>query len=141
MPVKKLTVARGASVSHDDESWDRVFYSIEAEVNETELQVVKAELQGKLPYSLDEAILRYVVAGDVYDDGDSQQEVIAISAKRTVLEAYAKAAKRAGLEVAGINIESCAVVECFAHLFRRQADLSRTILFVDLGTKTTQVVS
>jgi hypothetical protein len=46
VPVKKLTVARGASVSHDDESWDRVFYSIEAEVDETELQVVKAELQG-----------------------------------------------------------------------------------------------
>ena len=48
MPVKKLTVARGASVSHDDESWDRVFYSIEAEVDETELQVVKAELQGMI---------------------------------------------------------------------------------------------
>jgi hypothetical protein len=48
VPVKKLTVARGASVSHDDESWDRVFYSIEAEVDETELQVVKAELQGMI---------------------------------------------------------------------------------------------
>jgi hypothetical protein len=48
VPVKKLTVARGASVSHDDESWDRVFYSIEAEVDEAELQVVKAELQGMI---------------------------------------------------------------------------------------------
>jgi len=48
MPVKKLTVARGASVSHDDESWDRVFYSIEAEVEDAELQVVKAELQGMI---------------------------------------------------------------------------------------------
>lgn len=48
MPVKKLTVARGASVSHDDESWDRVFYSVEAEVDEAELQVVKAELQGTI---------------------------------------------------------------------------------------------
>jgi hypothetical protein len=48
VPVKKLTVARGASVSHDDERWDRVFYSIEAEVDETELQVAKAELQGMI---------------------------------------------------------------------------------------------
>jgi len=48
VPVKKLTVARGASISHDDESWDRVFYSIEAEVDEAELQVAKAELQGMI---------------------------------------------------------------------------------------------
>jgi len=108
--------------------------------NESLDSAIKIELRDKLPYRLNDAILRYVVAGDVYDDGDPQQEVIAISAKRNVLEAYAKAAKRAGLEVTGINIESCAIVECFAHLFRRQADLSRTILFVDLGTKTTQVV-
>jgi len=46
VPVKKLTVARGASVSREDESWDRVFYSIEAEADERELQAVKAELQG-----------------------------------------------------------------------------------------------
>ena len=101
---------------------------------------VKAEVQGKLPYPIEKAILRYVVAGEVYDDGNSSQEVIAISAKQTVLEAYAKAAHKAGLEVVGINIEPCAIVECFAHLFKREADSSRTILYIDLGTKTTQAV-
>jgi hypothetical protein len=61
MPVKKLTVARGASISHDDESWDRVFYSIEAEVDETELQVAKAELQGMINAWIVDALAHPIV--------------------------------------------------------------------------------
>jgi len=49
-------------------------------------------------------------------------------------------ARRAKLHVAGINVESCAIVECFARLFRRANDQKRAILFVDLGQSSTQAV-
>ncbi|MFB3891851.1 MAG: type IV pilus assembly protein PilM [Phycisphaerae bacterium] len=99
-----------------------------------------AELQGKLPFAVEDAIIRHVVAGDVYGEGDPQQEVIIVAALRETIESYLRMAGRAGLEVVGVNIEAFAVVECFARLFRRASDAGRTILFVDIGAATTQVV-
>jgi Tfp pilus assembly PilM family ATPase len=40
----------------------------------------------------------------------------------------------------GINVEPCAIVECFARLFRRSEDVTRATLFVDIGAASTQVV-
>jgi type IV pilus assembly protein PilM len=101
---------------------------------------VLAELQGKLPYSVDEAVVRHVVAGDIYVEGNPKQEVIAIAAPRRTLEAYVDMARRAKLDVVSVNVEPCAIVECFSRLFRRASDTSRAILYIDLGAKTTQAV-
>jgi type IV pilus assembly protein PilM len=97
------------------------------------------ELQGKLPFSTDDAVIRYVVAGDVFNDGEPRQEVIVVAASRDTIDRYIRMVNRAGLEVVGMNIEACAVVECFARLFRRDSDAARTILYVDIGSATTQV--
>lgn len=98
------------------------------------------ELQGKLPFAAEDAVIRHVVAGDVFGEGDAQQEIIAVAAERGMLESFLKMASKAGLVTVGINIDACAVVECFARLFRRTSDLGRTILFLDLGAASTQVV-
>jgi type IV pilus assembly protein PilM len=84
--------------------------------------------------------VRHIVAGDVVGDGEVKQEVIAVAAARSALEAYLRMAKRAGLDVVGVNIEPCAIVECFSRLFRRSADAARTILYIDMGAVSTQVV-
>ena len=57
----KLTVTRGASVSDDEESWDKVFYSIEVEVENAELQVVEAELQGMINAWIVDALVHPLV--------------------------------------------------------------------------------
>lgn len=98
------------------------------------------ELQGKLPFAVEDAIVRHIVAGDVFGEGETQQEVIAVAAERDLVESFLKMATKAGLEVVGLNIDACAVVECFARLFRRTSDMARTILFLDLGAASTQVV-
>lgn len=107
---------------------------------EETVRALNFELQGKLPFAVEDAIVRHIVAGDVFGEGDPQQEVIAVAADRDLVESFLKMAAKAGLEVVGIDIDACAVVECFARLFRRTSDLARTILFLDLGTTTTQVV-
>lgn len=101
---------------------------------------LESEFAGKLPYPVEEAIIQHVVAGEIYDDGEAKQEIIAVAANRKTVEAYLKAINKAGLEVVGVNIEACAIVECFSRLFQRTADSGRTTLFIDIGASSTQVV-
>jgi len=101
---------------------------------------LECELQGKLPYPVEDAIIRHVVAGDVYGDGKAKQEVIVIAAaKETVADCLAMS-RRAKLDVVGVNVEPCAIVECFARLFRQPGRGTRSTLYVDIGHATTQVV-
>jgi type IV pilus assembly protein PilM len=101
---------------------------------------VESDLQGKLPMPVQDAIVRYVVAGDVYGDGGAKQEVIAIAAARGTVESYLAMARRAKLDVVAINAEPCAIVECFARLFQKGQDEGRTTMYVDIGEMTTKVV-
>jgi type IV pilus assembly protein PilM len=103
-------------------------------------QALQFELQGKLPYAPQDAVIRAIVAGDVLGEGDARQEVIVVAASRQVVESYLRMAHRATLDVVALNVEPCALAECFGRLFRRADDASRTILFIDIGASTTQVV-
>jgi type IV pilus assembly protein PilM len=85
-------------------------------------------------------VIRHVVAGDIFGDGDGKCEVVVAAAPRATVEAFLEMADKAKLHVRGIDIESCAVVECFGRIFRRAGDAERTIMFVDLGATTTQIV-
>lgn len=98
------------------------------------------ELQGKLPYDPSRAIIRHVVAGEIYDDDEVKQEVIVLAANRDVVNSHIGLTRRAKLDCVGINVEPCAIVECFARLFRRTEDANRATLFIDIGSGSTQVV-
>lgn len=100
---------------------------------------LRSELQNKLPYPVEDAVIRHVVAGETYVDGESKQEVMVVAASHGVVDDYLAMARSAKLDVIGLNIESCAVVECFSRLFKRTSDAARTILMVDLGAASTQV--
>lgn len=103
-------------------------------------EAVRQEITGKLPFPTKDAEIRQILAGDVAAEGEPRQEVIVVAVARSTLDAYLAMAKRAKLDVTGLNIEPCAIVDCFARLFRRTSDLQRSILFVDLGHRSTQVV-
>lgn len=102
---------------------------------------VLQEIQGKLPFPDSRAEIRHIVVGEVGGEGGQrQQEVIVVAAARETVMASLAMARKAGLDISGVNIEGCAIVECFARLFRRAADQTRAILFVDIGHASTQVV-
>jgi type IV pilus assembly protein PilM len=103
-------------------------------------QAVLQELEGKLPYPLGEAVVRHMTAGDIFGDDEAKQEVIVVAVWRPVLEAYLSMADRGKLDVVGVNVESCAIVECFAHILRRANDAASATLFVDMGASSTRVV-
>lgn len=98
------------------------------------------ELAGKLPYPIEESVVRYVPAGETLCEGENRQELIAVCVPRCTVHACIGLARANKLDLAGINIEPFAIAECFNRLFRRAADLARTILFIDIGAASTQVV-
>ncbi len=104
------------------------------------VDAVRAELANKLPYPIEQAVVRHVVAGDIPGDGEHRQEVVTVSASRTTIENYIEIAHRAKLDVVGVNIASCAILECYSRLFRRSEDMTRSILFLDIESDSTQVV-
>jgi len=101
---------------------------------------VLGEIQGKLPFPAAGAEIRHIVAGEVVGDGEPRQEVIVVATARETVMASLAMARKAGLDISGVNIESCAIVECFGRLFRRAGDQNRGIMFVDIGHASTQVV-
>lgn len=98
------------------------------------------ELQGKLPYDPSRAIVRHVVAGEVFEAEEVKQEVIVMAANRDVVDLHLQLIRRTKLDCVGINVEPCAIVECFARLFRRSEDVDRATMFIDIGSASTQVV-
>lgn len=96
--------------------------------------------QRELPYPVNEAVIRHIIAGEVYSDGETKLEVIVVAIPMSTMDAYLSMTSRTGLEVAGVNIEPMAIVECFSRLLDGEHDAETPVLYVDLGATSTQVV-
>lgn len=96
------------------------------------------EARGKLPIDPSHALLRHIVAGDVYQDSEQKNEVILLAAAREMVNQLLAAAVRAKLDVVGMNVEPKALVDCFTHIFRRKSDGDQTTCYVDIGCSGTR---
>ncbi len=102
-------------------------------------EAVKAELNGKLSYPVEDAIIRHYLVGKVYDNGEEMQVRFVVAASRSETNACINMAHHAKLEVVGLDIEACAIVECFTRLFSQGIGKSHTTLFIDIGWTGTQI--
>lgn len=100
---------------------------------------VKTELYNQLSYPIEDAVIRHYLVGKVYDNGEEMQARFVVAASRSELDACIDMAHHAGLEVVGIDIDACAVVECFARLLSQNAGKSHATLIIDIGWTGTQV--
>ena len=98
------------------------------------------EARGKLPIDPSHAVLRHIVAGEIYQDQEQKSEVVLMAASRELVNQLLAAASRAKLDVVGMNVEAKAVVDCFTHLYRRKTDADLTTCFVDIGASGTRAV-
>ena len=103
-------------------------------------RTVQWELEGKVPFDLEDAVVRHVVAGETHAEGQPGLEVIVLAVARDIVEDYLSMARKARLDIVSMDVEPCAILECFARLFRRREDSERVTLFLDLGEASTQVV-
>ncbi|MGB7159695.1 MAG: pilus assembly protein PilM, partial [Tepidisphaeraceae bacterium] len=98
------------------------------------------EARGKLPIDPTQALLRHLVAGDVYQDQDPKMEVIVMAAKRELVNQFLASAAKAKLDVVGMNIEPKALLDCFTFVHRRKGDADVTQMFVDIGCGSTRAM-
>jgi type IV pilus assembly protein PilM len=98
------------------------------------------EARGKLPIDSSQAVLRHIVAGDVYVDQEVRQEVIVMAAQRESVDQFIAAAAKARLDIVGMNVEPMALLDCFTHVYRRQSDATVTNFLVDIGATGTRAI-
>lgn len=96
------------------------------------------EARGKLPFDPTQAVLRHLIAGEVYHDQEPKYEVILLAARRDLVDQYLAAANKAKLTIASMNVEPKATVDCFSHIYRRQSDVEATTCYVDIGCTATR---
>ena len=101
---------------------------------------IEAEISSKLPTDLSRFTLRHSVAGDVQNEQGTRQEVIVFAIETDALQKLLADAESAGLDVVGVSVEPKAVVDCFAHVYRRKADEFAVSMFIDVGASGTRCI-
>lgn len=96
------------------------------------------ETRGKLPIDPSQAILRHLVAGELFSEQEPRNEVIVMAASREFVTQFLDAAAAARLDVVGMNVEPVALVGCFSHLYRRKDDPTTVTAYVDIGSASTR---
>lgn len=103
-------------------------------------KVIPQEARGKLPYDPSHAVIRHLVAGEVYQGPDRKLEAIVLASPRNQVELFLAAAAKAKLDVVGVNVEPLAMIDCFARLARRREDREMTMMYIDIGASGTRAV-
>ncbi len=98
------------------------------------------EARGKLPIDPSQALLRHLIAGEIYHEQDPRNEVILMAAARDTVNQFLDAANRARLTVIGMSVEPLAIVHCFGHIYRRKNDAEIISCFIDLGASATRAI-
>lgn len=98
------------------------------------------EARGKLPIDPTHALLRHVVAGEIYQDSEPKNEVILMAAARDLVNSLLASSAKAKLDVIGMNVEPMALVDCFNHIYRRKSDQQAVNCYVDIGFKSSRAI-
>ncbi len=98
------------------------------------------QLQGVILCDPGSIVVRHIVVGDTYCDGQSRLEVICYAVGREIVMRQVELLKKAKLEVGGLHAEPVAVLKAFDHIYRREGDENTTTLYLDIGCNSTKVM-
>lgn len=103
-------------------------------------KIVHHEAAGRLPFSSEEAEIRYLDAADVRQADTVRREVILLACHRPQIERIISLAERAALVPVAIDVEPAALLRCYRSQFRRDDDQQRRMMFANVGASNTAVV-
>ena len=111
-----------------------------AQASGDELQkIVHFEAAGRLPFSAEEAEIRFLSADDVRQGDTVRREVILLACHKPVIARLLKIAEAAGLRPLAIDPEPLALLRCYMRQFRRDGDQQRRRMFVNIGASHSSV--
>lgn len=103
-------------------------------------KIVSMEAAGRLPFSSEEAEIRFLHADDIRQGDAVRREMILMASHRPVIQRLLTIAESAGLRPVAIDAEPMALLRCYVRQFRRDDDQQRRRMFVNVGASTTQIL-
>lgn len=103
-------------------------------------QLVRQEVEPKLPFPAAEAELRYWEAAEVRQGDAPRREMIVVACHRPVLEMLLEVVEQAGLRPAAVEIEPLVLLRAYQAQFRRDEDQQRRIVYVHIGHSNTAII-
>ncbi|MFC1633898.1 pilus assembly protein PilM [Planctomycetota bacterium] len=82
----------------------------------------------------------YLVAGSVRQGDEVKNELILFATDNETIKDHIEMLEEAGLRPVAIDPIPCALFRSFGRSLRRQEDLERTVVFIDVGSRFTTVV-
>lgn len=101
-------------------------------------KVVRWEAEERLPYTIDEAEIRHLPAGQVRQDANVKQEVILLACHSGVINRQTNLLERAGLIPVAVDVEPCAVLRCLRTCGNEPS--GRRQAYLNLGEQATTVI-
>jgi type IV pilus assembly protein PilM len=96
-------------------------------------RLVAQEAAGRIPFSMDEAEIRFVEAADVRQGDQTLREVIVFAVQRAVLSQALGVIEQARLKPVAVDVEPAALVRSYAAQYRREDDRQARALLVHMG--------
>ena len=84
--------------------------------------------------------MNYLVAGSVRQGDEVKNELIVFATDNETIKDHVEMLEEAGLRPVAIDPIPCALFRSFGRSLRRQEDMERTVVFVDVGSRFTTVV-
>jgi type IV pilus assembly protein PilM len=95
---------------------------------------IRFRAQEALPIPLDEAVLDYHVLGESVDeDGTVMQRVLLVVAYRELVERYVSACRKAGITLAGVDLEAFALLRALAAPRAEDDESDSALVAVSIG--------
>ena len=95
---------------------------------------IRFRAQEALPIPLDEAVLDYHVLGESVDaDGTVMQRVLLVVAYRELVERYVSACKKAGITLAGVDLEAFALLRALGAPRSEETEADSALVAVSIG--------
>jgi type IV pilus assembly protein PilM len=98
------------------------------------------EARGKLPIDPSHALMRHIIAGEIYSEQELKNEIVLMAASRELVNQFLACAAKAKLDVVGMNVEPMSLIDCFGHVYRRKTDADVTNCFIDIGCTGTRAI-
>lgn len=104
-------------------------------------EAVLAEAKFKFPFDIEDAVVNFMIAGEVHQGDEAYLEVLLFAAPKAAIEAQVARLHAMGLVPASLDAQHCALFRTFERYLRRKEDEDEVNVYVDLGGTTKVIIT
>ncbi|NIA22090.1 MAG: pilus assembly protein PilM [Anaerolineaceae bacterium] len=111
-------------------------------VGESQVEdAVLAEAKFKFPFDIEDAVVNFMIAGQVHQGDEAYLEVLLFAAPKAAIEAHVARLHAMGLVPASLDAQHCALFRTFERYLRRKEDEGEVNVYLDLGGTTKVIIT